>query len=90
MKKIIEQLYCGEININEYFDPKSKEPFKQAIHENVKMEEDFINRLPDSLKEDFEQIMQNHIESASMEYINMFTEGFRLGARLMLDILSED
>lgn len=90
MQKIIEQLYFGNININEYFDPKSKEPFRQALQDNLEMEADFEKRLPDDLKHDFEQIMQNFIESASMEYINMFTEGFRLGARLMLDILSTD
>lgn len=90
MQKIIEQLYYGEININEYFDPKSKKPFKEALHNNLETETTFLERLPDEMKNDFEQLIQNLIESASMEYVSMFTEGFQLGARLMLEILSND
>lgn len=87
MQKIIEQLYHGEINICEFFNPAKKEPFAEAIAEGRKAEDEFYVRLPDDMKRDFELVLQNRLDATSLEYINMFSEGFRLGARMMLDIL---
>ena len=90
MQRIIEKLYYGEINIGEYFNPMKKEPFATAIAKGQSKESEFYERLPDDMKHDFEIVLQNRIDSASMEYVNMFSEGFRLGARVMLDIFSGD
>ena len=90
MQRIIEKLYYGEINVGEYFNPLKKEPFAKAIAEGRAAEDTFYTKLPDDMKHDFELILQNRIDSASMEYVNMFSEGFRLGARVMLDIFSGD
>lgn len=90
MQKIIEKLYYGEINVIEYFNPLKKEPFAKAIAEGRAAEKAFYAKLPDDMKHDFELVIQNRIDSASMEYVNMFSEGFRLGARVMLDIFSGD
>jgi len=90
MQRIIEKLYYGEINIGEYFNPQTKEPFAEAIAEGQEKENEFYEKLPDDMKHDFELVLQNRIDSASMEYVNMFSEGFRFGARVMLDIFSGD
>ena len=90
MQKIIEQLYYGEINVAEYFNPLKKEPFAEALAKGRASEEAFHEKLPDDMKHDFELVLQNRIDSASMEYVNVFSEGFRLGARVMLDIFNGD
>ena len=90
MEKIIEKLYYGEINVGEYFNPMTREPFAKAIKEGQDAEDAFYARLPDDMKHDFELVLQKRVESASMEYVNVFTEGFRLGARVMLDIFSQN
>ena len=36
------------------------------------------------------QLMERRADATSMEYINMFSEGFRMGARLMIEIMVND
>lgn len=90
MNKMLEKLYMGKININEFFDPRTKGPFAKTIKATYELENAFCAALSPEQKALFYQLMERRADATSMEYINMFSEGFRMGARLMIEIMVND
>ena len=89
MQKTIKQLYSKHIYPVEQVIPEDKE-YREKGRINGEWRERFKNNLPDSMKADFEAMFQSCLEVTLMEEEQSFVNGFRLGARLMLEIMTED
>lgn len=47
---------------------------------------DFIERLGSPLDKEFENIMDEQLDALPLEFSQMFIDGFRLGAKLIIEI----
>ncbi|MEG0489894.1 MAG: hypothetical protein RR449_04370 [Christensenella sp.] len=86
MQNTIEMLYNGKFYPAERMIPKNK-VYRGKFRDNGELKEVFASNLSDSMKVDFEVIIQNHLDMTSLETEQTFVDGFQLGARLMLEIL---
>lgn len=92
MKNILLQLYNGEISPSEQFQPKIEE-YKNIHEKNYCHYENFIKKLEKlepPLHEEFIKIMDEQLDSLSLEISEMFINGFCLGAKMMIEILDTD
>lgn len=48
--------------------------------------DDFINKIGSPLDEDFVRIMDEHLDTLPFELSEMFIDGFRLGAKIMIEV----
>ena len=86
--KLIEELYNGNIDPFEHavHHPKAQKKLCELMHQN----EDALKAgLSDQQRETLEKLKNNLTDLHRLEKMEMFTEGFRLGARLMLEITEE-
>ena len=88
MKSILLRLYDGEIYPPEQFNLKTEEyrSMRQAHYQHY---EDFIEQLKSldpPLHEKFIDIMDEQLDEIPLELSGTFLEGFRLGARIMIEI----
>jgi len=89
MKSIIKSIYKGEIYLREdwcYYNPE----YKKNFHKVVKLKDKFRKRLDDK---DFERLDHLTLAYATCEDIaarEKFTEGFKLGMRIAIEIYFED
>ena len=79
----------GEINGNEYFDPRTKEPLAQTIQQTRELEANFHASLTSEQQKVFEELMEQRVDATAREYINIFVEGFRMGAKLIIEVISD-
>ncbi len=90
MSKLLEDLYNGVIAPVEYYYDKTEE-YKELREKYYKHCEDFIKRIGEPLKFDFNDILDEHnalITMANKSTLEgTFVDGFRLGAKMMLEIL---
>lgn len=86
MESILAALYHGQIFPEEQYSPKTQE-FQALQREHLERYEDFIQQLPPALSERFKAIMDDIMLEIPFEYQEMFTAGFRLGSRIMLEVL---
>lgn len=86
--KIIEELYNGNLDPFEHavHHPKAEKQLRESIHRN---EDSLKSELSETQKETLEKLKENLEDIHRLEEMEMFTEGFRLGARLMLEVMEE-
>lgn len=89
MDKILRALYRGEIYPAEQYRPTTKD-YKVAYQEYNKRYDDFIAKIGSPFDKEFERIMEEYRNTFSMELSKMFIEGFRLGAKLVIEIFSDE
>lgn len=85
MEKVLEQLYKLELY------PYSK--FQTTI-EDIKINRDkafksytvFIEKLPDKLKDKFDELIDSYLDLLSLELEQNFIDGFRIGVRIMTEV----
>ena len=53
----------------------------------MKSENSFVKKLDEPLREEFEQLMDDHFDLIPLEMSDVFAEGFRIGARMMVESL---
>jgi hypothetical protein len=87
-RSIFETLYFGGIN------PSGRKisctPTNQDIASKIKEEQDFLrNKLSPDYRQRFDELEELFVEASSMEDVDIFTQGFRTGALIMLGVLSE-
>lgn len=87
MKSILQQLYDGEIVPYEQYQPQNKE-YKQMEEKHFRHYEEFAKQLDEPLREQFVKLMDEQGETTPYRDSEMFIQGFKLGARMMLEILS--
>lgn len=89
MKSVLEQLYDGEIYPAEQVNVRTEE-YRQMRREHYSHYEDFIEKLKTlnpPLDERFIAIMDEQIDAFPLETAETFIFGFRLGARIILEVL---
>lgn len=89
MRKILQQLYNGQIRPAEQYHP-TLEKYKKMRKEHCQQYEDFIKELKKSntsLDKRFIQIMDEQLDTLPFETSEMFIDGFCLGAGMILEIL---
>lgn len=88
MKSILQALYDGKLYPAEQYAPKSKE-YQTISHEYSRHCHDFSDALAEldpPMANQFEKILEEQNETMSYELSEMFIDGFRLGARIMIDV----
>ena len=88
MKRILLRLYDGEICHEEKCNLKTEEyrSMRQAHYQHY---EDFIEQLKSldpPLHKKFIHIMDEQLDEVPLELSGTFLEGFRLGARIMIEV----
>lgn len=89
MESILSALYNGEIMPAEQCAARNRQ-YRELQREHCRHYEDFIetlNRRDPALAQKFIQIMDEQMEQLPDEGERSFAEGFRLGARIMLEVL---
>lgn len=92
MKSILSELYNGNIFPAEQYAPRSEE-YRQIHQKNYQHYEDFIETLSKAnppLDKRFIEIMDEQLDIIPYEFSEIFIDGFRLGARIMIDIFQGD
>lgn len=88
MDKILRALYSGKIFPQEQYRPIIEE-YKSLRKRQYEHYKDFINKIGSPLDKEFEHIMDEQIDLLPLEFSQMFIDGFRLGARMMLEVLED-
>ena len=86
MKSILEKLYYGEISPCSQPTPTTERYFK-AKDEVEQLSEEILSKYPDC-KELLESYADAIHITAACEGLQDFEEGFRLGALIMLDVMT--
>lgn len=89
MQKIIEQLYGGESFLNEHQNVKIA-GYKEAKNIAFEAHEVFESKLSQAMKVELDEFLSKQADVDSFEQTQTFIDGFKLGARLMSEILGED
>lgn len=88
MNKTLQALYNGEIFPAEQYRPMIEENVLRKKHQQHY--EDFIQKLNNPLEKEFENIMNEQIDILSLEFSQAFTDGFRLGAKIIIEIYESE
>lgn len=89
MQKIIEQLYDGESFLNERLNVKIA-GYKEAKDIAFEAHEVFEDKLNQAMKIELDEFLSKQADVTSFEQTQTFIDGFKLGARIMSEILGED
>lgn len=92
MRPILKQLYDGDIFPAEQFYPKTEEC--KAIRKKHFSHYEYFTKKVEAfspeLSKEFIKIMDEQLDTVPLEFSEMFIEGFRLGARMVIEIYSND
>lgn len=84
--RILEELWYGNIAPSERSVDKGS-PMWELGRLIVRNEEELAPLLSEKAKEVLEKLMDNQTELHSIRECEVFVRGFRLGARIMLEVL---
>ena len=84
---VLEDFWYGNIEPSEY-DTSAKE-YKEALQRISRNEESLQDTLTDSQRKLFAQYLDSVREFQAMAECLLFQNSFRLGARMMLEIMDE-
>jgi len=87
MNNIIDDLYLGNINPNELTQIVHTE-YKKLGKESVELQDWLLKNLEGDSKKKFEYFVDKSCSMNAIEVRLRFIEGFRLGAQIMLDVLT--
>ena len=79
MEKMLEQLYKGDLY------PYSK--FQTTI-EDLKVNRDKAFKSYSELKDEFDELIDSHLDLLPLELEQNFIDGFRIGVRMMTEVYS--
>ena len=88
MDRILQALYDGKIYPAEQFRPMIEE-FKILQEKKREHYENFIKKLNSPLDEEFDNIMDEQLDTLPLELRERFIDGFRLGARMMVEVFED-
>ena len=87
MNNIIDDLYLGKINPNE-FTRIVHTGYKRLGKESADLYDWLLKNLEGDSKKNFEEFVDKDCSMDAIEVRLRFIEGFRLGAQIMLDVLT--
>lgn len=88
MESIILQLYHGDLAPEEQFCPRA-EGYQEKNAADFARYEAFIKKLSAPLAKEFISIMDEQLETAALQLEELFRSSFQMGARFMLEMLSD-
>lgn len=93
MRKILEQLYRGEIDgAEQYFSSNDTQVLREYRHA-LQTQEACLEKLEERLSPSEQTLLQDYLQATVqtelLEKQESFIYAFRLGAQMMLDILSD-
>ena len=88
MDKILQALYDGKIYPAEQYRPIIEEytTLRKKHYQNYGY---FIKKLGSPLDKEFIQIMDEQLDAVPFELSEMFIDGFRLGARMIIEVIED-
>ena len=86
--QVMEELYLGDINPSERSFKKGSQ-YSRALNEVVKAGDVLLGTLTEKQKEQFEAYMTAQREVNVLTNCETFCYAFRLGAKIMMDVLSD-
>lgn len=90
MNTILQQLYNGEICLTEQYSTVLEE-YKSISKRHMEDYKGFIEKLGSPLDREFVRIMDEQFEMLPFDFFQMFSDGFKLGVKMMIEVLySED
>ena len=91
MSSFLKDLYYGNINPEDQFTPKFA-AYQQMRQQHSKHYTEFVTKLEafdPSLPEQLLTILDEQADAIPIETAEMFIYGFRMGAKMMLEILTD-
>lgn len=85
MEKVLEQLYNGNLYPFSKFQT-TIEQFKLNLDKSFEDYSVFLEKLPEELKDEFQNLMDCHLNLLSFELEQNFIDGFCIGARMMTEV----
>ena len=87
MNTLLQQLYNGEIYPAEQYRPVLEE-YKVMRKKHMENYDNFVEKLDSSLKMEFISIMDEQLDTLPLDFYQMFSDGFKLGAKMMIEVLN--
>ena len=87
--QMLEDLYLGAVNPSERSFKRNSQ-YAEALDEVVKAEDALTNSLTEEQKELFEDYMTAQREVNILADCDTYCLAFKTGAKIMLDVLTED
>lgn len=85
---IIEEMYNGDLFLIRMYSHNSKE-YRKAMDDLVSAEKKLLNTYP-QIKELFDKYQDAQIALISINNRQEFVSGFRIGAKIVLEIIRPD
>ncbi|GKI16297.1 hypothetical protein CE91St44_27820 [Oscillospiraceae bacterium] len=85
MKKVLEQIYQGELYPYLQFRP-TVEHYKKNLDEAFRSYSAFLEKLPDEFQDEFKKLIDSHLDLLPLELEQNFVDGFCIGARIMAEV----
>ena len=92
MRTILQQLYDGDVFPAEQFYPKT-EQYKVIRKQHFNRYQEFnakLETIDPALSNEFVQIMDEQLDTVPIEFSEMFIEGFRLGAKIVVEVYAKE
>ena len=86
--KILEELWHGRINPSQRTQPDDKSS-SELTDQIVEKEDELAALLSDEAKEILEQIREKQLDLSTSNEKKAFVSGFKLGARIILEVMDE-
>lgn len=87
--KIIEELWYDGLHPSET-KLHSDSSYRKHLEAVIKNDEKLRSMLSDEAKEVFEKFDESKEEMAAIDRSKIFTAGFRLGAKIMLEVMEQE
>ena len=87
--KILEQLWYDGLRPSESLSTTDK-LYRERLDLVVENEEKLLSMLPDEIKEAYENFSDSRVDLLVTERAKIFITGFRLGAKIMLEIMEQE
>lgn len=86
MSTLLQQLYNGEIFPAEQYRPFLEE-YRVKRKKHLENYDSFIQKLGSPLDKEFIKIMDEQLDTLPLDFYQMFSDGFKLGAKMMIEVL---
>ena len=92
MKSILLELYEGNICPEEQYACKAEEyrKIQQSHYQHYDNFVEVLSKLEPPLDKQFIKIMDEQLDGIPYQFSEMFIDGFRLGARIMVEVFQSD
>lgn len=87
--KTLLDLYYGKISPAEHYQPQIEE-YTTLLKKHYQHYDEFMKKLGSPLDKEFESIMDEQLDMLPFGFPQAFIDGFRLGAKIILEILEVD